>query len=175
MQDANNSICKWYNSGLITHATHFMENDWQIFPDLNTPLVKKYTKRIVTARVLIFILAAICLFIAVIGLFLKPQHPGEKEDAIVLLVFFGSMCLIYLVSGFLSIQKPYSSFMVAAILTLLFLILFIYGGLTGLLIDSTVTEISFYSIIALLILAVALIILRGAIFAKKRKDLMILK
>lgn len=150
-----------------------MDNDLQIFQNLNTQLENKYAKRIVTARILIFILAAICLLIAVMGLILNPQSPAEKQDAIILLRFFGTMCLVYLASGVISIRKPFSSFIVAFILTLLFILLFIYAGLTGVLIDSTVTQIFYFSITALLILAVALIILRGAIFAKKRKDLMI--
>ena len=150
-----------------------MDNDLQIFQNLNTQLANKYTKRIVTARILIFILATICLLIAVMGLTLNLQSPGEKQDALLLLKFFGTICLVYLASGVISIRKPFSSFMVAFILTLLIILFFILGGLTGVLIDSTVTQIFYFSLTALLVLAVALIILRGAIFAKKRKDLMI--
>ena len=150
-----------------------MDNDLQIFQNLNTQLANKYTKRIVTARILIFILATICLLIAVMGLILNLQSPDVKQDALLVLKFFGTMCLVYLASGVISIRKPFSSFIVAFILTLLFILFFILGGLTGVLIDSTVTQIFYFSITILLILAVALIILRGVIFAKKRKDLMI--
>jgi|GEM_PF-6292470 len=144
-----------------------MDNDSLIFTNDSTQQFNKHTKRILTARILIFILAAICLFMASIGFILEPHHPDEREDAIVLLILFGSMSLIYLVSGVISIRKPFTPFIITAILTVLFLMLFVYGSLTGLLYDSNVAEISAYCITAVLLLVSIFFIVRGAIYVKK--------
>ena len=150
-----------------------MENDDLIFTNINTPLINKYTKHIVTARILIFILAAISLFMAGIGFILKPEHPGEREDSIVLLICFGSMGLIYLVLGVISIKKPLTSFIITSIFTTLFLLLFIDFSLASLAYVSN-AEISVYCITVVLILALIFFITRGAIYAKKHKNLMLI-
>ncbi|MCD6013298.1 MAG: hypothetical protein K0Q79_3160 [Flavipsychrobacter sp.] len=110
---------------------------------------------------------------SVIGFILEPQHPGEREDAFVLLIIFGSMGLIYLVSGVVSIKKAFTPFIITSILTILFLILFIDFSLAGLAYTSN-AEISVCCITAILILAFLFFMIRGAICAKKHQNLMLI-
>lgn len=149
-----------------------MDEDLSIFKDADTQQLNKFAKRIITARILIFILAVISLFMSSIGfLSLELQHEEEREDAIVLLIFFGTISLIYFVSGVISIRKPFTSFILATIITVLFLMFFIYAGLSGLLYESSLSEISGYFITVLLLLAIIFFIARGILYAKKHKKL----
>lgn len=141
-----------------------MSDESLIFTGDNMQLFNKYAKRILTARVFIFLLAAIYLSLGIFGFIFEP-----KDNAIFLLFFFGSISLIYLIMGILSIRRPFVLYIIAASLTFLFLILLVLVGYSILVEYSGVTI--GYCFVLLLTLVGAFFIIRGAVFTKMHKRL----
>ena len=91
-----------------------MENNPVIFTDneVDIALAAKLTKRIVTARVLVFIWAAFCFLVAVLDLI----YPMGASVGLPAVVTFFCVGLFYMLLGIWSIRSPFAPILIVSII-----------------------------------------------------------
>lgn len=146
-----------------------MENESLIFTTDNVPQLQRLTKRILHARIVLFVVSVFCLLFAMLGAavyaFLSNSEP-EKQDAILVLLLFGGLGALLLVCAIVSKHSAYIALAISAV-TFLLAVLFVAIGFF--VADSDYSLFSF-GFVAML-LAIALLLLRGALAAKRHKEL----
>src|ERR1043165_4448782 len=70
-----------------------------------TLLLKRYSKRIKAARVIVFVLAGVCLLLALFGL-IVGLYTGVDQDSGPAIYGFGGYGLFYLIVGLVSLKRP---------------------------------------------------------------------
>ena len=143
-----------------------MKNNTQIFTSQIPDILVKFKKRIITARVIIFILAGLCLLIALTCL-IMGYWVQEKNDAAVSSMSFGSIGIFYLVLGFISFRRPYIFILITAFINLLFFLCM----LVSLVNISNLPGGLYYCIAIAVQFLIAFFLFRGAIFANRYKKL----
>lgn len=138
-----------------------MDNTSSIFPETDHLLLQKYRKRIVTARVFLFIAAGFG-FLANLSIFVAANRQQIEMLNIVSWIGFGFSCLILFLAIF-SLKKPHISMLIATIIMALCL---------AVLLISFMNQFNTEGLIPLLIQVVFLyFIARGMVYAKKRNEI----
>jgi hypothetical protein len=142
-----------------------MNDELEIFLVSDEPLLAKYLKGIRTARTLIFLLASICLLIALFALALG-LNLGFNSDSKTVIFPFCAIGLFFLVLGFQSIKRPVMAIVVTLIAFLPFVACELFS--MNLFIQLFSEFVYFLFIFEFVFIAV---LIRGIIYAKKQKRL----
>lgn len=143
-----------------------MEPGSEIFPIEVDPLVSKYSKRILTARIIMITLAILCFFVSAFSLF-AVLYLKVDDYTNVRIYTFGGFGVLYLILFLRSKGNPYSPILIAAIINAFELIFGIIGKLSP--INRGSSDVGFFLLIQLL---VTFYLFRGLFFARKKVKLL---
>lgn len=94
-----------------------MDNDSSILPDINVAEMGRLSRRIVTARVMIFFTSGLCFLLMILFTLLASQEEDDNDASVCL-----TLSVIFLVLALYSLQKPLVSTVIAAcMITTLFI------------------------------------------------------